>query len=367
MNAIKAQKSKGRILAGFASSGTSLLDGTGEDLIRLEKAIRLAYGKPVKLEILDYHVSQKKLLPITAVTGETDNVQVVWLAQNFYSYFLGMKFETPICATLLYPISDIFNELSGSSHTTGAPVCLLPDFVRASYTNEMIETLGVECDSRFLVPIVLRYLFEISQLDSQKILNLCFYPKGEKKQKVIDANYIETAGLLKAVGLKYQHGAYEKYLDLPENSIFEKITIDQFDTVLGGASVVVELKADTFIPRLPFPSRSIFAKAEETLLSQFIKDTKENKFPVSLVPVSLLNTRDLKDLGEKIVRLYGEGDRLEFCWYELESAHWVLNPDFKTVIFNAPNILDAVMTAFFLIKAVDPISQKCFGARKTEK
>jgi hypothetical protein len=231
---MNAQKKKEKIMYEAAAYGGSFLDGTDEDLLRLEKVIRLAYGKPVKLKILDYHVSRETLLPITAVQKEKDNVQVVWLAQNFYSYFLGMKFKSPICATLLYPISDLFNKLSRSNHITGAPVYPLPDFARASCANEMIETLGVECDSRFLVPIVLRYLFEVSQLDSQKILNLCFYPKGEEKQKVIDANYIETPDLLKAVGLKYQSVSYEEYLDLPENSIFEKITMDKFDTKLGG-------------------------------------------------------------------------------------------------------------------------------------
>jgi hypothetical protein len=83
------------------------------------------------------------------------------------------------------------------------------------------------------------------------------------------------------------------------------------------------------------------------------------------VPVDLLATRDQEDLGKKIIRLYGDEDKLEFCWHEIDRVHWVLNPDFKTVIFNAPNILDAVMTAFFLIKAVDPVAQKCFGVKKT--
>ncbi|MFA6194533.1 MAG: hypothetical protein WC719_02160 [Patescibacteria group bacterium] len=322
-----------------------------------KKWIDFGYGNPTKVRTVSHHSSKSQNLPIVAAKGADSNVEVVWFGDNFHSHFLGMKFNEPVCASFLYPISGCLNELACSSHVNETVAAELPHYVRASYNREMIKTLGVECDG-ISAALIIRYLHEISKLDYENILRICYNENREGGKKTfIHGNHVEFESLIRAVDPGLKQESYGAFFNLPEDSIFEKIYINEFsDITRNGASVVVTIKAGSLLPALPFPFNRIFANPSETVLGEYLPEAiQQRKLPdtydnyvITAVPVNLLHYQE---------ELMKEPDWNE---YNLHEAHCRLNKGFKTLIFDTNNLLDAVMTGIFLAKAVDPVAKLYF-------
>lgn len=324
---------------------------------RLRKFVAIGYGYPVKVETVSHHTSKSQTLPIVAAKKPDSNVKVVWFGDNFHSHFLGMKFDKPVCASFLYPISGCLNELACSSHVNEKIAAGLPHHARASYNREMINSLGVECGD-ISAALIIRYLHEISKLDYEQILRIC-YNEGREggKKTFIHGNYVKFDSLLKAVDPELKEEGYGASFDLPEDSIFEQVYVREFSHITrNGSSVIVTMKNGSLLPDMPFPSDNVYANPSETALEQYLPaDIQQRELPdtyddyvIAAVPVNLLHYQ--KELMQEPV------------WndYSLHGAHCCLNKGFKTLIFETPNLLDAVMTGLFLAKAVDPIARSYF-------
>jgi hypothetical protein len=325
-------------------------------LAKFKKWIDFGYGRPSKVETVSYHTSKSRTLPIVAAKKADSNVKVVWFGNNFYSHFLGMQFHKPICASFLYPISDYFDELACSGHINSGVAAELPHYVRASSNQEMIKTLGVECDG-ISAALIIRYLHEISKLDHEKILRICYEGREGRKKTFIHGNHVNFKNLFAAVDSGLEEESFGAFIKLSEDSIFEKVHIEYFSNISRhGSSVIVTMKAGSLLPSMPFPYDRIFANPSETILGEYLPETVQQRelpgtyddYVISLVPIESLHYRK---------ELTAEPD---YNNYSLHNAHCLLNKGFKTLIFDTPNLLDAVMTAIFLTKAVDPIAKLYF-------
>ena len=323
----------------------------------LRKLIHFGYGCPVEVKTVSHHSSKSCSLPVVAVEKVDSNVKVAWFADNFHSHFLGMQFAKPVCASFLYPISGCLDELSYSGHVNDRVAAGLPHHIRASYNREMIHTLGLECGG-ISASIIIRYLHEISSLDHNKILGICYNEGREGGNKTfIHGNYVNFKSLLKAVDPGLKEEGYGASMTLPEDSIFEKVYVKEFsDISRHGSSVIVTMKSGSFLPDMPFPFDNVFANPSETALEQYLPESVQQRKLPGTYDDYVISTVSVKSLHyqKELLR------EPEWRDHTLHAAHCCLNKGFKTLIFDTPNLLDAVMTAVFLAKAVDPIARSYF-------
>jgi hypothetical protein len=322
-------------------------------LASFKKSISQGYGVTVEPKVVSNHNSKSCDLPIVSAEKEGSNVSVAWFGNNFYSHYLGLKFKEPICASLLYPISGEFDSPPYSSHVNMKVAQPLPDFIKASYTQRMISSLGMTT-GKVATSIMIRFLEEISKLNTKKILKACFNPKDYGKQLAIDGNYVDTESLLKAVDLKVCEEKHDFFV-LPEDSIFSSMELCKFDDDRGGCSIRVEMKEGNFLPPMPFPASGLFANPLDTKLADYLPDDVQKRecnnpyssgYIMSYIPVGVMKYERITD--PFLVK------------HEPLFVYGCLKPGFKELIFGVPNLLDAVMTAVFLIKVIDPISKIYF-------
>ena len=107
---------------------------------------------------------------------------------------------------------------------------------------------------------------------------------------------------------------------------------------------------------MTFPYERIFANPSDTILARYLpEDVQQKELPgtyedylLPRIPIYLLKYQEDRKNSFRPLKK------------DLHRAHYVLNADFKTLIFNVPNPLDAVMTLLFFVKVVDPIAQVYF-------
>jgi len=326
---------------------------TANEMFDLNWWLALGFGGIFDSRMVSNHTSKSRNLPIMAGKYEGSNVVVSWFAQNYYFYFLGVEFVKPLCATLLHPIRTIFGDyaLSGHVNTTLAPQ--LGNIDKAYHNATMIERFGADCGSGFKAALVIRYLQEVSQLNAEKILDICLRKTDYGSVEAIDGNAIDFDKLVRAIGLKRtgRNAPYDADLRLDPDSIFERIQIDWFDTSLDSSSVHVRLKEGCFLPQLPL--EDIFVNPRDTALAQHLSEEVQPR---------KVGTYDEKLLGMIPVHVLSHWQRdqetfagLNACRYPVSGVYHVLDPDTREFTFNVSNVLDAAMTAFFLTHVVDPV------------
>jgi hypothetical protein len=313
------------------------------------KLLAWGFKKMNDMEIISYHTSKSVELPIVRTKKTDSNVDIVWFAHNFYNYFLGMRFKKAICTTLLYPISGGLGSVAGSSHENTSEARPITNFEKASSNNKFISNLGLTC-SDYFVPSIIGYLDEVSKLDVEKIIELC-YQGG--RYDYIHGNHVDLKKLLSLSGLDFESKHYDATIKLPEESLFANMEIGLFDGELGGSSVRLTLKEGCFLPPMTFPERNIYANVSNTQLGDYI--------PAELQPKGFPNSYDKYVLSHAPIHLLKSNrTKINIGMPEPHFIHWCLKPGPVDLIFNAPNILDAVMTAVYLVKVVDPLARVYF-------
>jgi len=326
------------------------------ELTRLKSALDLGYGVETMPHIEAHHRSKSQELPIVSAQVEGSPVEVTWFAQNYHFYFMGVKLQNEVPATLLSPLAGILESdpaLSGHVNTEVAPP--IPNFQKSYHNNEPLTRFGIDCGGRgFLASTAIRYLAEISKVDAGQVLDLCLNKTRYGRMERIDGNAIEFEELLKALQLEYSEASYNaNIIGFPEE-VFESIAIDRFDTERGGSSVRIKLHDGFPLPVLAVPGE-IYVKVEDTGLEPHIpKDSGErgssqskSKIITPEIPVSVLR---YSDQFSRVAAQVQEG-----IPYPINAAYQRVWPSAREFTFNTPNVLDAALTAFYFAKVVGPL------------
>lgn len=324
---------------------------------RLTKWIRLGYGENVNPVEVGSHTSKSQHLPIigTSKIGKS-NVKVTWFGQNYHSHFLGVKLTEPIYATLMYPIIGLFGRTACSSHVNEKSAPAITNFMKHYHNQEKLQAFGMEFGDGFFASLAVRYLHEISKLDTEKIMDICLRKTNYGKVDLIDGNAIDFLKMINAVGFAAERATYDYDLKLDEESIFSKVQVDQFDTELNDSSVHFTLKPGILLPALPMPE--LYIKPSDTILGKHLpqqvkkKSWSDDLAPLpdtvfKAIPASVLEHIEGEDLSTR--------KKIFHPVYPLHRVYAYEDFQGREFILNVPNPLDAALTAVFLTKVVDPI------------
>lgn len=323
----------------------------------LDKWLEFGYGTSYSSKIISEHSSKSRKLPILSATcNHQSNLEITWFAQNYYFYFLGVKFKKPVYATLLSPISNIFGAYALSGHVNTSVAPQIRNFEKAYHLQDKITHFGVDAGNGFTSALVIRYLHMASSLNTEKILDVCLRQTRYGHMETIDANAIELTDMISAVKLDEigKENSYDFSIELHDCALIKKIIIDQFDSDLGGSSVHISLKQDMLLPELPISSKSIYVDPLDTPLSGYLPKEvqghrpRDYSSPVLLKKISpyLFNYKK-KTKEERI--------RLSSCPYPVNSCYVGTQTDTREFTINAKNILDATLIAFFLVNVLEPV------------
>lgn len=340
----------------------------------LARWLQLGYGFDLKPKLVASHTSKSVELPVAKYSDQMLNVEVTWFANNFYFYFLGIALRRPIPAALMYPISTVFGDypLSGNTNTKVAPPV---DFLSSYYKRADLKRFGTDCGgSGLIAAMVIRYLSELSKLDTGKIMDIAFYKTRYGDKPVPHGNHIETGELLAALGLKVNKDHYNPGITNLPKGILEEVVVDIFERIAQGESATrvklaernpmqptrMKLAEGIFLPPTPVPFGGLCVGLEETALDGLVSDELQerpykneySKHLVSYLPVQLLGS-DISQDHQAMVREWSEG-----CPYDLNYAYSKLPKPTREFVFSTPNVLDAALTAFFVVKVMAPIMQE---------
>lgn len=319
--------------------------------------LRLGYGQEVAFTQVGGHTSKSHRLPILAVNDPKEDVDVTWFGDNFYFHFLGVSLRHTLPAILMYPISSIFGQypLSGHVNTQIAPPV---NFLTAYYRKQRLERFGSDTGDGFSAALVIRYLRALSKLNIPRIMDICFEHTNHGPREEIDGNAIDSNDLLETLGLTINKHPYDPALTGLPTDVFETIVVDLFEKIVHGQSAVrIKLSEETLLPPMPFPYQGICVDLQETILDQFVPETVHERpyqnqykqFVVSYLPVSLLSSTF--EGGERFFEAQQQSAT------PVSGIYKCLNRLTREFVFSTPNILDAALTAFFLVKAVAPTIQ----------
>jgi ribosomal protein L37AE/L43A len=320
-----------------------------EAFFDLQKWLLLGYGHPVRVTKVGEHSSKSRGLPIVA-SESSDNVAVTWFGNNYHFYFLGVKLKREIPAVFLRPISTMFGDYALSGHVNTKIAPPIKNFEKAYHNLTPLKIFGGDCGNGTMAALTIRYLEEISKLDIDGLLDVCFRKTRYGAVDNIDGEYIEFADLAKLLDLEYDKFAYYDFdVQNAPKDVFDRVNVDWFDSDLGRgkSSVHVTMKEGVFLPALPLPSE-IYVDLKDTPLNQYIPDAAQEQ------PVKNCYSKHV--LYKVPVKLLG--------WREcpiLDPAHWVygkVNDETREFTFLTDNVLDCALTAFFFTKVLAPVLKK---------
>lgn len=307
-------------------------------LPRLGYWLLLGHSQPVRIA----EIGERDYL----ATDGPGNVLVTWFGDKDGSRRLGIELKQPIPATLLYPISTIFDRygVCGYVNPQGSPP--LVNFRKAYYNRRPISVFGGNCggcdeSAGIVVALTIRYLEEVSELNARKI----------------PSKSAELKSLARCLGLEVVRSKEHDDLEVQEvpEDIFERVSVDEFDRPIGdGSSVHIVMKEGVFLPPLPLPAE-IFVDVKDTALDSYIpadvqeRPTKSmwSRYLIYKVPARLLRLRN--DERKERQDLYGG------VKYPLHHVYMFTNVGTREFTFHVPNVLDAVLTAFFFTKVLAPV------------
>jgi len=325
-----------------------------EEFTDLQRWLLLGHGKPVRISKVGEHTSKSRDLPIVATDG-SKNVRVTWFGYNYYSYFLGVELKRLIPATLLYPISSIFGRYALSGHVNTEIAPPITNFQKVYHNCTPIQIFGGECGDGFSSALIIRYLEEVSKLDTKAILDVCLRKTRYGSIDDLDGNGIEFGKLAQILDLLACKEI--TYFDFDVKNapveIFERLNVDWFDSNLvgGKSSVHVTMQKNIFLPPLPLPAE-IFVDLKDTELNCHIPqegqerptENRWNNYLIFKIPARLLHYQKNRTSGEPK--------------YPIHPVYEKVNIGTRDFTFHVPNVLDCALTAFFFIKVLAPIMKE---------
>jgi len=324
---------------------------------KLHDLLELGYGHPIKTREVATHVSKSQTLPILDVRDGDFPVEVFNFSYNYHFHYLGLHVRPlghmpGIPATFLEPISSMFGPFALSGHVEHGDCPPLTNFERAYHTREGLRFVGMDVGSSGInAAFVIRYLLHLYTLDRRAIFDLAMDATRIGARDFIDGNYVNVLDLCQAVGLKLKAGKPEPYgFDAKVEGLFSMVKVRTFDFAYGGSCVEVEMGDRMLIPSLPTRPSKIRVDPRDTILAQY-------------VPAELLADPGSygKSPFEKTIPLSGLSDvmgrdlLLDNSPYPLSNIYRVANSLTRNFTITCPNVLDAALTAAFLIHAVTPV------------
>ncbi len=319
--------------------------------------LRLGFGREVEFNRVSEHTSKSQRLPILASSDPTDNVEVTWFGYNYHSHFLGLTLRRPLPATLMYPISSVFGHyaLSGHVNTTVAPPV---DFLTAYYGKKELDRFGTDTGDGFSAALVIRYLRELSRLDIDRIMDVCFGNTRYGARDEVDANAIDKKLLFQALGLRVDKTPYQPSVAEIDQDVFDGIMVSLYEGPVNSRSAVrLWLAEGTYLPPMPLPRNTLYVNVDDTLINVAggdddgpLRSHFGHRGP-SLVPVSLLNI-----VPSELYRQHRE--ELDRSTVPVSDVYHCTSTPTREFVFGVANVLDAALTAFFLTKVVAPAIQE---------
>lgn len=325
---------------------------------RLSQWLRLGYGYGIEFTRPGNHSSKSEQLAILAARNEAEDVEVTWFGDNGSFHFLGLALRRPLPATLMYPISSIFGHyaLSGHVNPTVAPPV---EFLSAYHRKTQLDRFGTNAGDGFSAALVIRYLRELSKLDTDRIMDICFHHTRYGVRGDVDGNAIDNDALFEALGLAVNSHPYDPALTELPADFFDEIIIDLYERIVQGQSAVrVKLAEGTLLPPMPIPFEGLCVDLQETALQELVPEAMQERpftnqygrYVVSYLPVTLLHG----DQASAQMRYQAQQQSATpVC-----SVYYLTRRLTRDFIFSTPNMLDAALTAFFLVKVVAPMMQE---------
>lgn len=307
----------------------------------LGRWLLLGHGQSAPISKVGSHTSKSQVLPIIA-SKSCSNVRVTWFSYNYSFYFMGVELRREIPATLLYPISKLFGHYPLSGHVNRLVAPAITNFDMLYHNCTPVQNFGGNCGGNGLqAALALRYLEVVSKLDIEAILDICLRETNYGNIDFIDGDAIELAELGKLLSLEGVSTFTNDVTNTP-GDVFEKIAIDWYGTRYGGnGGVMVTMKKGVILPMLPSPA-SISLDPSDTVLKDLLPHGMIKRIPIQHLEYPSVHSdryRKLKDM----------------CNYEPNQLYYRANPGTQSFVFHTPNVLDSVLTVFFLMNVVAPV------------
>lgn len=323
----------------------------------LEKYIRAAYPEQAYIDLAGSHSSKSNSLPILSARG-AGPVEVLNFSYNYYFHFLGMHLREPMSAMVAFPISNTFGSYALSGHTDNRRCPPIRSFERLYYRRENLPTqFGLDVGTGTSAAIVLRYLVEAQKLNMKEVLRVALhqmpYGRGDltAAREDIDANDIDFEALVKAMGFHGESKSYDFVVSAGNQSTFSSIVIDQFDTLFGGSRVNFELNEGRYLPSMSLPRGALLVDPNYSALGDRIPNVGSERYRDGIV-TELVPAQIFQFNQDKRKEFYEIEETLP---YDLNGVYSVIGSKAKKFAIHCPNVLDAVMTAYFLTYAVGPV------------
>jgi hypothetical protein len=285
-------------------------------------------------------------------------VDVLNFSYNWYFHFLGVQLGSSLPATLLFPISGVFGDFALSGHVAHGGCKPVTNFDKAYHNGTFLTKFGMDVGSAVNAATVIRYLNLVPNLDQDAILEAAFSGGRYPVRDVVDGNRVDDEKLYAAVGLKEssQHrSAYCEFeVDTSGQKVFSRVTVDKFDLEYGGSGVRLEMADGFYFPTLPVSPRHIQVRTKDTVLGDLVpKEVWERPSYQQVfqdwVPISFLKSNNSESMHRSV---HPVKDTIQ---YSLSPAYGRVYPSIRHFYLSCPNVLDAALTARFLIDCVAPV------------
>jgi hypothetical protein len=219
-----------------------------EERIRLSQWLRFGYDCDVLPFRTDEHYEGPQALPIMAVFATGNGVVVKRLGNHANTHILAVELMPALSAALMYPISTTFGgyRFTMESHTAGknAPVV---DYSSACRDRLELGGFGATCEDGFMAAQVIRYLCELSKLDTGRIMDIWFGHVASDQRKQVDYK-----ALLETLGLAFTQEGSNVTLTGLATDVIDEISVS-FNA--NGPSIVwVKLAEGTILTSMPVPN-----------------------------------------------------------------------------------------------------------------
>lgn len=219
---------------------------------QLSRWLRLAYGGEVGIIQTAEHIRRWQKLPIMAVFAPNENVLVNWFGEYVFVHILGLQLRQPLPATLMHPIASVFGHFTLTNYIDEV-IAPHVDIRNAYSGNEDITRFIATCEDGFAAALVIRYLRELSKLDTKRIADICFLHVASNK-RWIDNDAVDYEVLLEVLGLthRYVNGSLNPTMTGLTMDFLDKVVIELNDPIVHGQCAVQVTLAEG-IYRLSMP------------------------------------------------------------------------------------------------------------------
>jgi len=322
---------------------------------RLEKFLRIGFGREARIEQAGGHRSKSRDLPILRAEANSP-FSVENFSDNYHFHFLGLKLKEgwSLPATFMFPISGTFNSYALSGHVTER--IELTNFQQLYFNRaNMPERFGMDVGTDINAAMVIRFLLAAYSLNQKAIEDVVFNGTRYGCRNFIDANAIDFDKLTYALDFHGEAKAYDYQLSCAGQSTFSSVTLDRFDLNYGGSRVEFELNEGSYLPTLPLPRGTLYVQAIDTVLADHIPSLSTPQYTPPYEGNRVQEYLPASALGYQQKFQHETYPVRESLPYDINHIYSIVRPGSRKFSIHCSNVLDAAMVGMFLVKAVGPV------------